>query len=155
MHDPRRKQKQRWSPAEVAAVMRHFKDSIKKGKLATKNQCQQCKAAEHPVLANRTVQNIRDFVRNRGRSLRKKSDKWTATSLVFELVSSVHVFVAELPVYCLETVEWITVSYCKCLILYSVWYSTNTLSNTVQYQTLYQTLYSIKHFIKHWYCSVW
>ena len=57
-HDPRRKQKQRWSPAEVAAVMRHFKDSIKKGKLATKNQCQQCKAAEHPVLANRTVQNI-------------------------------------------------------------------------------------------------
>ena len=143
MHDPRRKQKQRWSPAEVAAVMRHFKDSIKKGKLATKNQCQQCKAAEHPVLANRTVQNIRDFVRNRGRSLRKKSDKWTATSLVFELVSSVHVFVAELPVYCLETVEWITVSYCKCLILYSVWYSTNTLSNTVQYQTLYQTLYSI------------
>ncbi|XP_054653990.1 uncharacterized protein LOC129193635 isoform X2 [Dunckerocampus dactyliophorus] len=71
--DPRRKQKQPWSPAEVAAVMRHFKDYIEKGKLATMIQCQQCKTAENHALANRTVQNIRDFVRNRGITLKRKN----------------------------------------------------------------------------------
>lgn len=75
MDDPRRKQKQQWSPTEVAAVMRHFRDHIKKGKLATKIECQQCKTAEHPALTSRTVQNIRDFVRNRGVSLKKKSNE--------------------------------------------------------------------------------
>ena len=29
-------------------------------------ECEQCKLAEDPVLRERTVQNIRDFVRNRG-----------------------------------------------------------------------------------------
>lgn len=59
-------QKKAWSKAEVAAVMRHFRDHISKGKLATKNECSHCKLAEGPALAQRTAQNIRDFVRNRG-----------------------------------------------------------------------------------------
>ncbi|XP_067460385.1 uncharacterized protein [Thunnus thynnus] len=69
---PRRKRKQQWSPSEVAAALRHFKTLINNGKLATVIECQQCKTAEHPALANRTVQNIRDFVRNHGISLKKK-----------------------------------------------------------------------------------
>lgn len=64
-----------WSPKEVAAIMRHFKHHILKGKLATMIECQQCKKAEHPVLASRSVQNIRDFVRNRGVTLKKQSTK--------------------------------------------------------------------------------
>lgn len=71
--DPRRKQKKKWSPAEVAAVMRHFDRIIKKGKTVSKVECEQCKTAEHPILENRTIQNIRDFVRNRGTTLKKKS----------------------------------------------------------------------------------
>nr|XP_057918564.1 uncharacterized protein LOC131109977 [Doryrhamphus excisus]XP_057918565.1 uncharacterized protein LOC131109977 [Doryrhamphus excisus]XP_057918566.1 uncharacterized protein LOC131109977 [Doryrhamphus excisus]XP_057920422.1 uncharacterized protein LOC131115987 isoform X1 [Doryrhamphus excisus]XP_057920423.1 uncharacterized protein LOC131115987 isoform X1 [Doryrhamphus excisus] len=71
--DPRRKIKHPWSPAEVAAVMRHFKDHINNGKLVTMIQCQQCKTAEHHVLADRTLQNIRDFVRNRGITLKRKN----------------------------------------------------------------------------------
>ncbi|KAL0973531.1 hypothetical protein UPYG_G00205510 [Umbra pygmaea] len=71
--NPRRKQKQQWSQKEVAAVLRHFKEHIAKGKLATMIECQQCKSAEHPALASRSVQNIRDFVRNRGITLKKKN----------------------------------------------------------------------------------
>lgn len=70
--DARRKQKQQWSPTEIAAVMRHFKNHITQGKLATKIDCQQCKNAEHPALANRSLQNIRDFVRNRGLTEKRK-----------------------------------------------------------------------------------
>lgn len=61
-----------WSKAEVAAVMRHFKDHINEGKLATKNECSHCKLVEDPVLAGRTVQNIRDFVRNRGLTAKRQ-----------------------------------------------------------------------------------
>ncbi|XP_073667579.1 uncharacterized protein [Paramisgurnus dabryanus] len=68
----RRKQKQQWSPTEITAVMRHFKKHITQGKLATKIDCQQCKNAEHPALANRSLQNIRDFVRNRGLTEKRK-----------------------------------------------------------------------------------
>lgn len=46
--------------------MKHFKAHITNGRLATMGECQQCKDAEDPVLAGRTAQNIRDFVRNRG-----------------------------------------------------------------------------------------
>ncbi|XP_029984762.1 uncharacterized protein LOC115415361 isoform X2 [Sphaeramia orbicularis] len=60
----RRVPKKVWLKAEVAAVLRHFRDHIQKGKLATKNECSKCKLVEGPVLAQRTVQNIRDFVRN-------------------------------------------------------------------------------------------
>lgn len=58
--------KRPWSKVEVSAVMKHFKIHIAKGHLASKLECEQCKRAEHPVLTDRTIQNIRDFVRNRG-----------------------------------------------------------------------------------------
>ncbi|XP_046692024.1 uncharacterized protein LOC124376792 isoform X2 [Silurus meridionalis] len=73
--DARRQQKRIWSPTEVSAVMRHFRHHIARGKLATKIECQQCKNAEHPALASRSVQNIRDFVRNRGLTLKKKQSQ--------------------------------------------------------------------------------
>ncbi|KAL6476254.1 hypothetical protein MHYP_G00147530 [Metynnis hypsauchen] len=63
--NPRKKTRTLWSKQEVKAVMKHFKPHITKGKLATMAECQQCKDAEDPVLAGRTLQNIRDFVRNR------------------------------------------------------------------------------------------
>ncbi len=68
-----RKRRMMWSKAEVAAVMKHFKFHITKGHLATKSECLQCKKAEEPVLNNRSVQNIRDFVRNRGITLKRRS----------------------------------------------------------------------------------
>lgn len=61
-----------WSQNEVKAVMKHFKTHILKGHLATKAECEHCKNAQDPVLRDRTVQNIRDFVRNRGLMLKKK-----------------------------------------------------------------------------------
>ncbi|XP_029969322.1 uncharacterized protein LOC115404221 isoform X2 [Salarias fasciatus] len=73
--DSRRITKRTWSKAEVAAVMRHFRDHISKGKLATKNECSHCKLVEDPVLAQRTVQNIRDFVRNRGTAAKRQPQK--------------------------------------------------------------------------------
>ncbi|XP_019211709.1 uncharacterized protein LOC106097188 [Oreochromis niloticus] len=71
-HNSRRAPKNMWSKDEVAAVMRHFKDHINEGKLATKNECSHCKLVEDPVLAGRTVQNIRDFVRNRGLTAKRQ-----------------------------------------------------------------------------------
>ncbi|XP_059367604.1 uncharacterized protein LOC132106026 isoform X2 [Carassius carassius] len=67
----RRIGKRPWSPNEVEAVMKHFKAHISKGHLVTTAECKQCKAAEDPILRERTVQNIRDFVRNRGLQLKK------------------------------------------------------------------------------------
>ncbi|XP_070408956.1 uncharacterized protein [Nothobranchius furzeri] len=71
----RRGPKKPWSTAEVVAVMRHFKNHISKGKLASKTECSHCKLVEGPVLANRTVQNIRDFVRNRGIAAKRQALK--------------------------------------------------------------------------------
>ncbi|XP_026108933.1 uncharacterized protein LOC113081109 [Carassius auratus] len=71
--NPRRGQKVSWSNAEVTALIKHFKGHIAKGKLATLTECQQCKTAEDPVLMRRSAQNIRDFVRNRGISLKRKT----------------------------------------------------------------------------------
>lgn len=68
-----KQKKHPWSPIEVAAVMRDFAEHIKKGKLATMIECQQCKKAEDPALAGRSIQNIRDFVRNRGVTLKRKN----------------------------------------------------------------------------------
>lgn len=68
-----RGKKRTWSKAEVAAVIRHFKVHIAKGHLATKSECLQCKSAEEHVLQNRSVQNIRDFVRNRGITAKRRS----------------------------------------------------------------------------------
>ncbi|XP_076878425.1 uncharacterized protein LOC143527242 [Brachyhypopomus gauderio] len=70
---PGKRTKTLWSKQEVMAVMKHFKPHITKGKLATMGECQQCKDAEDPVLAGRTVQNIRDFVRNRGKTFQRKA----------------------------------------------------------------------------------
>lgn len=74
-HESRRVPKKVWSKAEVAAVMRHFRGHVCKGKLATKNECSHCKEVEGPALAQRTVQNIRDFVRNRGIAAKRQSQK--------------------------------------------------------------------------------
>ena len=52
--------------------MRHFKGHIRKRNLVTMIECKQCKTAEHPTLVGRTVQNIRDFVRNLGITMGKK-----------------------------------------------------------------------------------
>lgn len=71
LENARRAQKRQWSPKEVAAVMRHFGGHIAKGKLATMIECKQCKTAEDPTLVGRSVQNIRDFVRNRGTKKKK------------------------------------------------------------------------------------
>ncbi|MED6252725.1 hypothetical protein ATANTOWER_015997 [Ataeniobius toweri] len=71
----RRQPKKPWSRAEVSAVMRHFKAHISKGKLATKNECNDCKLVEGPVLVQRTAQNIRDFVRNRGITAKRQAQK--------------------------------------------------------------------------------
>ncbi|XP_077424987.1 uncharacterized protein LOC144053930 [Vanacampus margaritifer] len=73
--EARRQPKKMWSKAEVAAVMRHFGSHIKKGKLASKVECSQCKRAEDPVLSQRTVQNIRDFVRNRITTAKRQAQK--------------------------------------------------------------------------------
>ena len=62
-----------WAKDEVAAVMRHFKLYIAKGHLATKSECQHCKLVEGKVLDGRTVQNVRDFVRNRGIARKRQS----------------------------------------------------------------------------------
>ncbi|KAI4793452.1 hypothetical protein KUCAC02_032708 [Chaenocephalus aceratus] len=65
--------KKAWAKNEVAAVMRHFKLFIAQGHLATKSECQHCKMVEGKVLDERTVQNIRDFVRNRGIARKRQS----------------------------------------------------------------------------------
>ncbi|CAL8275830.1 unnamed protein product [Arctogadus glacialis] len=62
-----------WSKVEVAAVMRHFKGKIQEGKLASVNECNHCKAVEAPTLKDRTVQNLRDFVRNRGITAKRQA----------------------------------------------------------------------------------
>ncbi|XP_033970389.1 uncharacterized protein LOC117469991 isoform X2 [Trematomus bernacchii] len=62
-----------WAKDEVAAVMRHFKLYIDKGHRATKSECQHCKLVEGKVLDERTVQNVRDFVRNRGIARKRQS----------------------------------------------------------------------------------
>lgn len=64
--------KRPWSKTEISAVMKHFKTHITNGDLATKVECEQCKIAEHPALIDRSLQNIRDFVRNRGLTVKKK-----------------------------------------------------------------------------------
>ncbi|XP_053707447.1 uncharacterized protein LOC128750869 [Synchiropus splendidus] len=71
----RRVKKKPWSKTEVAAVMRHFRKHIEAGKLAGKDECSQCKLAEAPLLDHRSVQNIRDFVRNRGVTAKRQAKK--------------------------------------------------------------------------------
>ncbi|XP_017546233.1 uncharacterized protein LOC108423451 isoform X1 [Pygocentrus nattereri] len=70
--EPRRQCiKKPWTIAERAAVMKHFKNHIYLGKLASVPECQRCLVLEQPVLSRRTTRNIKDFVRNAGKSLMK------------------------------------------------------------------------------------
>ena len=64
--------KRPWSEMETKAVMKHMKPYILNGLLVTSAQCALCKDEEHPVLEGRTIQNIRDFVRNNGLKKKKK-----------------------------------------------------------------------------------
>ncbi|XP_034029013.1 uncharacterized protein LOC117512882 [Thalassophryne amazonica] len=86
----RRNLERPWNDNEVNAVMKHFKTHIFKGHLATMKECEQCKVAEDPVLQDRTLQNIRDFVRNRGLKAKKKLLKCSLVknvdSLIYHLV---------------------------------------------------------------------
>lgn len=81
----RRIVKRAWSANEVNAVMKHFHSHISKGALATKAECEHCKRAEDPFLRERTVQNIRDFVRNRGLMLKRQSSWQDQCLLPFDL----------------------------------------------------------------------
>lgn len=72
---PWRSQRRKWSPAEIAAVMRHFQKHIDTGKLASFIEIQQCQKAEYPLLESRSLQNMRDFVRNRGITNKRRKAK--------------------------------------------------------------------------------
>ena len=65
--------KTKWTDKEETAIMKHFKEHISKGKLASVTESRQCRDNEYATLKGRTVQNIRDFVRNRGIMLRRRS----------------------------------------------------------------------------------
>ena len=65
------KQKKTWTEEEVNAIMKHFKEHISECKLASVAESRECRAAEYATLKGRTVQNIRDFVRNRGITLKR------------------------------------------------------------------------------------
>lgn len=54
-------------------MMRHFRRHIDTGKLATFIEIEHCKKAEHPAQKERSSQNIRDFVRNRGVNQKKNT----------------------------------------------------------------------------------
>ena len=66
----RRCVKRPWSETKAKAVMKHMKPYILNGLLVMSAQCALCKEKEHSALEGRTIQNIRDFVRNNG--LKKK-----------------------------------------------------------------------------------
>ncbi|XP_059907777.1 uncharacterized protein LOC132457539 isoform X2 [Gadus macrocephalus] len=68
---PKAKTRRQWTKAEENAVMRHFKSHVIKGNLASKQECSLCKECE-PALKKRTIQNIRDFVRNKGLTFKRR-----------------------------------------------------------------------------------
>ncbi|XP_017332097.1 uncharacterized protein LOC108270188 isoform X5 [Ictalurus punctatus] len=61
-----------WTREEKIAIMKHFKKHIYYGRLATIKECRRCQMMEQPVLNGRTIQKIRDFVRNAGISFMRK-----------------------------------------------------------------------------------
>ncbi|XP_032365342.1 uncharacterized protein LOC116680314 isoform X3 [Etheostoma spectabile] len=74
VHNVRKDKTRRpWTKAEEKAVLRHFKSHIIKGHLASKKECVVCKECEQPALKNRTCQNIRDFVRNKGLTFKRQN----------------------------------------------------------------------------------
>ncbi|TRY56588.1 hypothetical protein DNTS_008415 [Danionella cerebrum] len=70
----RRCVKRPWSEEEIHAVMKHMRPFIENGVTVTNGQCLNCKEKEPHVLEKRTIQNIRDFVRNRGLAFKKHSN---------------------------------------------------------------------------------
>ncbi|XP_026800057.3 uncharacterized protein LOC113545103 isoform X3 [Pangasianodon hypophthalmus] len=66
------KKKVLWTREEKIAIMKHFKKHIYYGRLATVKESRRCQMLEQPVLNGRTIQKIRDFVRNAGISFKKK-----------------------------------------------------------------------------------
>ncbi|XP_062407338.1 uncharacterized protein LOC134098323 isoform X2 [Sardina pilchardus] len=69
----RRCVKRPWSEEEIQAVMKHMRPFIENGVTVTSEQCLKCKEKEHPVLETRSIQNLRDFVRNRGLTFKRRS----------------------------------------------------------------------------------
>ncbi|KAK7132910.1 hypothetical protein R3I93_019232 [Phoxinus phoxinus] len=70
----RRCVKRPWSEEEIQAVMKHMRPFIENGVTVTSEQCLKCKAKEQPILETRSIQNIRDFVRNRGLAFKRHSN---------------------------------------------------------------------------------
>ncbi|XP_035388461.1 uncharacterized protein LOC113572144 isoform X2 [Electrophorus electricus] len=78
LEQPKRLRKRKpWTREESMAVVKHFKNHIYYGKLARVRECQRCQVLEHPALDGRTTQNIRDFVRNMGKSYKKRMEART------------------------------------------------------------------------------
>ncbi|XP_067272563.1 uncharacterized protein [Pseudorasbora parva] len=69
----RRCVKRPWSEEETKAVMKHMRPFIENGVTVTSEQCLKCKEKEQPILETRSIQNIRDFVRNRGVAFKRHS----------------------------------------------------------------------------------
>lgn len=67
--NPRLRKSVPWTREEKIAVMKHFKKHIFSGRLASVLESRRCQLLE-PVLNGRSIQKIRDFVRNAGLSLR-------------------------------------------------------------------------------------
>ncbi|XP_053366560.1 uncharacterized protein LOC128536361 isoform X2 [Clarias gariepinus] len=61
-----------WTEEEKNAIMKHFKEHIYSGRLATLPECRRAQMMEEPVLNGRSIQKIKDFVRNYGISLQRK-----------------------------------------------------------------------------------
>ncbi|XP_051730105.1 uncharacterized protein LOC127501876 isoform X2 [Ctenopharyngodon idella] len=70
----RRCVKRPWSEEEIQAVMKHMRPFIENGVTVTNEQCLKCKEKEQPILETRSIQNIRDFVRNRGLAFKRQSN---------------------------------------------------------------------------------
>ncbi|KAK9977305.1 hypothetical protein ABG768_019126, partial [Culter alburnus] len=70
----RRCVKRPWSEEEIQAVMKHMRPFIENSVTVTNEQCLKCKEKEQPILETRSIQNIRDFVRNRGLAFKKRSN---------------------------------------------------------------------------------
>ncbi|KAK0144275.1 hypothetical protein N1851_017361 [Merluccius polli] len=73
LNERKGKTRRPWTKAEENAVLRHFRSHIIKGHLASKRECLVCKECEQPALENRTCQNIRDFVRNKGLTFKRQN----------------------------------------------------------------------------------
>ncbi|XP_066531427.1 uncharacterized protein [Hoplias malabaricus] len=72
-----------WTTAERAAIMKHFKKQIYYGNPASRSECRRCQLLEQPVLNNRSIQMMRDFVRNAGISIQRARFRVNRAESVF------------------------------------------------------------------------